>query len=45
MGPAERLGENGLLCCLLGAWLGPIVPIVILRGNARSKYGISVSKG
>eukprot|EP00088_Acartia_fossae_P024722 TRINITY_DN2562_c0_g1_i1.p1 TRINITY_DN2562_c0_g1~~TRINITY_DN2562_c0_g1_i1.p1 ORF type:complete len:102 (-),score=15.38 TRINITY_DN2562_c0_g1_i1:450-755(-) len=38
----DRLGESGILCCLLSC-IFPCIPIFILRGKAREKYNIEGS--
>ena len=39
---AEDLNKSGILYCLLGCFM-PCIPILLLRGEAREKYGIEVS--
>jgi len=39
---AEDLNKSGMLYCLLGCFM-PCIPILLLRGEAREKYGIEGS--
>ncbi|XP_040575439.1 cornifelin [Lepeophtheirus salmonis] len=41
---AENLGKPGILYCLLSC-IFPCIPIFLLRGEAREKYGIEGSTG
>ena len=36
------MGKSGILCCLLGCIL-PCIPSLLLRGEARERWGIEVS--
>jgi len=40
----EALGKSGFLCCLLGCLL-PCVPALLLRQEARERWGIEGSTG
>jgi len=39
---AESLGKSGILCCLLWC-IFPCIPVFVLRGEARERYGIEGS--
>ena len=39
---AEDLNKSGMLYCLLSCFM-PCIPVLLLRGEAREKYGIEVS--
>jgi len=39
---AEALNKSGILCCL-GYLIMPCIPLLLLRGEAREKYGIEGS--
>ncbi|XP_023339378.1 cornifelin [Eurytemora carolleeae] len=41
---ADNLGKSGLLCCLLACMI-PCVPTMILRNEARERWGIQGSTG
>ena len=38
---AEDLNKSGILCCLASMFV-PCIPLMLLRGEAREKYGIEV---
>ena len=40
---AEDLNKSGILYCLLGCFM-PCIPLLLLRSEAREKYGIEVCK-
>jgi len=40
---AEKLGENGWICCLTALCITPLVPIFVLRKKTREIYGIEGS--
>ena len=39
---AENMGKSGILCFLLGCVM-PCIPSLLLRGEARERWGIEVS--
>jgi len=39
---AEDLNKSGILCCL-ASFIAPCIPLLLLRGEAREKYGIDGS--